>query len=795
MSHLSMSSARMDQLVDHFRGEVDRVSVNGVNGEDQVVPYVSLPALKKYWTRKRVNDILNCPVTPITEDADMIVEKYLRIFSTLAYNGCCDRISWFIQTNTNLDDHNLPFDAQVFQRTSGWSNSFLEHQWMFCPAYFAERRYYKRPFDSKVILPVTYAGSIRERRNAPDGAILRKYKLNLQSESTAAKENMVVFKVYEGHEGEFRYKAETDVYLKLDKKHDDRIVKHIANFFFRGTHKFVIVLEYAEGGSLTDYLAMTHLPMTPEDISTFWKQLLELLDALHILSMIYQQISAQQQTLVGVHQDIHPGNVLVFPKVDGHSPFDVTFKLTDFGLAEMGRVSPSDQKLTTGNRGNRMYVAPEVFQNFPIQDRCDVAISPKADIWSLGALFSDVLIWTIGGEAQREKYRLKRLAEISNHSHLRCAGYDCMFHDGEHRLKSVDDVHEEVLKHRRASDWTSSLISEIILDRMLVGPLERADAMQIRSYAARKLEENRKGSLAAQVSLNGIFPAPVPAKIGTHDPWRSPTRSPAGRRAIMPASTLSGYPLPQGGMMLYPLTAEPSQTGQAIGNFQENGTSASWNRAITVDELYPMIAEKNRGLIGRLFGASPNKADEIMNLRGMQEARSKISENDGRDQIFLLDDFESMRTHRQKAMKTARVISYVAKEADNDDMEVYAASRVAKGPITCRNSTEVETVIGKFKTVHGTCNLRQCLDKILNRVLKKNCFKPTSIYIFTDGIWELGDDHVKFAISRAIKFLIEHQLPSSALMFQFVQFGSDPLGEARMKSLDNECKKETEYER
>lgn len=174
----------MDQLVDHFRAEVERVSVSGVNGEDKVVSYVPLSALKRYWTVKRVNDILNCPTNPISENPRVIIESHLQIFSTLVYKGFCDRISWFFRSNPkNLDDHNLPFDAQVFDRTYDWSNSFLEHQWMFCPAEFADRRYHKRIFDSKVILPVTHLSDIRAKRRGPDGAILRKYQLNSHSNS------------------------------------------------------------------------------------------------------------------------------------------------------------------------------------------------------------------------------------------------------------------------------------------------------------------------------------------------------------------------------------------------------------------------------------------------------------------------------------------------------------------------------------------------------------------------------------------------------------------------------------
>jgi serine/threonine protein kinase len=60
-------------------------------------------------------------------------------------------------------------------------------------------------------------------------------------------------------------------------------------------------------------------------------------------------------TVTRVHQDIQPANILVFPQKDKSAPFDVRFKLTDFGLAEIGRVSTSTGTMVTENRGNRMY--------------------------------------------------------------------------------------------------------------------------------------------------------------------------------------------------------------------------------------------------------------------------------------------------------------------------------------------------------------------------------------------------------------------------------------------------------
>lgn len=161
---------------------------------------------------------------------------------------------------------------------------------------------------------------------------------------------------------------------------------------------------------------------------------------------------------------------------------------------------------------------------------------------------------------------------------------------------------------------------------------------------------------------------------------------------------------------------------------------------------------------------------------------------------MLIDNFKSMRQYMKKVEETARVISYVAKAVDKDGMELYAASEIAKKPQKCKNSSQIEKAITKMPTVDGTCNMRGCLDTILDRVLVGRKVKPTSIYIYTDGVWEPGADQVKFSIKRAIDYLIKCGQPSSTLMFQFVQFGSDTEGTGRLKFLDNKCVREVETE-
>lgn len=179
-----------------------------------------------------------------------------------------------------------------------------------------------------------------------------------------------MFKVYEGDEGEVRYNTETDAYIRLQKFSNNSIANYFASFHFREAKKFVIVLEYAEGGSLTDYLEANLPPTTPEDALLLWEPIFKLTEGLDLLTSIYQQ-NPRSQSFVGcvavnfvhanllthlrVHKEINPDSILVFPRGKGTSRFDVQFKFKDFGMAASGAMPASDRRLRLGNKRNRDY--------------------------------------------------------------------------------------------------------------------------------------------------------------------------------------------------------------------------------------------------------------------------------------------------------------------------------------------------------------------------------------------------------------------------------------------------------
>lgn len=113
-------------------------------------------------------------------------------------------------------------------------------------------------------------------------AILSNYESSLPA-TDVGKDDFVVFKVYQGDDGEHLYQAESNLYLRLLKSKDNSITSFYGCFSYEETKKRIIILEFAASGSLLDFFQGTRLPALPDEFKMLWENLLGLLDALHTL--------------------------------------------------------------------------------------------------------------------------------------------------------------------------------------------------------------------------------------------------------------------------------------------------------------------------------------------------------------------------------------------------------------------------------------------------------------------------------------------------------------------------------
>jgi DNA-binding NarL/FixJ family response regulator len=150
-----------------------------------------------------------------------------------------------------------------------------------------------------------------------------------------------------------RFRREGEALRKLNHPN---IVKVLAALEKNDQH--YLIMEYVGGGSLADLLKrQPQLPI--EQVIAIGLELSDALSRAHHLDII--------------HRDLKPGNILLAE--------DGTPRLTDFGLAHMGRYPA----LTTAGQllGTFHYLSPEACQN--------QTLDARADIWSFGVVLFEML--------------------------------------------------------------------------------------------------------------------------------------------------------------------------------------------------------------------------------------------------------------------------------------------------------------------------------------------------------------------------------------------------------------------
>nr|XP_036589064.1 uncharacterized protein CTRU02_01111 [Colletotrichum truncatum]KAF6800706.1 hypothetical protein CTRU02_01111 [Colletotrichum truncatum] len=452
----------------------------GLNGYNDRVSFVPRPVLDRYWTLERIDHVLWSPSDRIKTTSSNIKQAYLLTFSILVFMARPEGITTFIGgecSDVALPLHTIPTWASESSEREVFE-VFEKEQWRFCPLTLnmeTDPKPLRRQLSPYHIIPILEKNDIDKSASGGDEANIYKVKLHHECSS----QDDVIFKIYtnDGADAWRHYDNEVDMYSNLDPLGPiDNIMRYYGSYESAGL--CTIILEYANGGTLESFFENYPPPNSQTGRELFWASLMNLLVGLeHIHNLTVRKYGSKGEVILkGTYQDIRPKNILVCKQPD-KAMYDVTFKFVDMGTGHIRRTKHQGfERVAVDQLGNGMYSAPEAFR-----DNGDArGICAESDIWSLGGIASEALVWSVWGEHGRSKYQQERVA-ATRETHLKGGFHEGAFHDGDCLLDIVESWHKRTVDSaNEARDWYSKL-SRIIFDHMLVPEQKkRADASTLR---------------------------------------------------------------------------------------------------------------------------------------------------------------------------------------------------------------------------------------------------------------------------------------------------------------------------
>ncbi|ORX99551.1 kinase-like domain-containing protein [Clohesyomyces aquaticus] len=456
------------------------------------------PLLKYYADRRTVDKLLT------TLDLELSLRTAVQgswaiVFTILVLIGKTEHFRHF--TSRDLSDKCLPFRSPA-----DWNEecsrccfgSFYEQQWSLLPWVLKHQGIIDLHLPEETILPVVNMEPLGHSGHSSTFKITVHPDCDQLFDKRQTHPHIYVLKTcHRGEEGSYR--NEVNAYELLtnheDRKGKNEIGQNLLNLYghFRYKGEYHLILEYADLGNLDNYWEKIGPPLRVEDRIRFFQGLAQLVKVLQRMHELYDS-PGKGYKLQGVHQDIKPANILVSRR-SLESDYDVDFKLIDFGLLRFIKRPLAGESVTCSDMcGTQMYSAPESLRDDTFLQGSKIPVGTGIDIWSLGCVFSEAIIWCALGKEGLTKYTRLRTEETDIHPTLRNTGYSGCFHNGETALRAVFDMHIEALDSPRGGYGGCQEMIAITED-MMVEANSRATAVVLyrKCNIGLRIAEARKG--------------------------------------------------------------------------------------------------------------------------------------------------------------------------------------------------------------------------------------------------------------------------------------------------------------
>ncbi|KAI1267594.1 hypothetical protein F5Y18DRAFT_415728 [Xylariaceae sp. FL1019] len=686
--------------------------------------YVPLPSLRDYWTQQRIHTILQSFDPPLIHDIKTIQTFYIRIFSTLVY---ASKTQKFLRSilESGLDDSHWPMTHDQFPNSrllrSHESKGILDSQWLFCPFFLTRAKLSGALISDKHILPFTSCTDLP----GPGSAVITEVEVprhahDLVPEVQASDPHKFVIKRYDMNHGQRSYEKEVKALTLFRNSPSPNLIEYFGSF--KTERSGYLILEYADRGDLESLFDQPIYPQSPQDRKLFWTSLYRTLCGLDRVHQL-MEVSKDQQ-LEGIQKDIKPSNILLC-QGESSSLYDFVPKIADFGMFDYVRKVKNSKEEARGfnRRGDKTYGAPEV--SYPNLHKSGGLISTKADIFSLGAIFSAAAAWATGGKKAKTAYFTKRKNFHRTVSTFHNSGYEGCFHDGSEVLDVVAKTHRNIRDQCNDEGWdeVTPKVLEIIQERMLLAkPTEREHAYDLIERFKRLLDD---------------------------EPPLSPITS---RRTETWSSNDTSASEPPGGIINVKTLNAQTQNGQVINP--------------AVKELLDHIETNLRDRDQFFFIDDSTSMSEHKDLvLHAFKALSNIAEKLDPNKVELA--FASAPRCVKRARKTKQLAKLVEKHDYRRTPELMEES---------------------LQTLFESDIIKKLPVRKFGWNLNFRARKHMSLYIFTDGNWG-DDPKYACGVERPVMRLIEEvqgrKLGRNQVSLHIVRFGKSKNGKRHLDYLDD----------
>lgn len=540
----------------------------------------------------------------------------------------------------------------------------------------------------------------------------------------------------------------------------------------------MILLEYADKGSLIQFFQENNLPNTRDELMNLWRDLACLFRGLAIL---HNAQPSKPGAITHVHQNLQPSKIFVFTDMTngiGDPNYKFLFKLGDFGSSS-AKASAEDRD-HYHNKTPRIYGAPELVNFDRYLHNLDTVYPQASDIWSMGCVLIETAVWSVGGERGRMQFRADRKEETTN-EHKKITACESAFHNGNTILETVRNRPNILQTQVRVYDtltkplwgWICThLLAPKPTDRFYAaqaghfmrGMIEHAQSLPPAAFTHHPVPPIQEPPVAGKTPGSGSSPYSRVSSGGgqgeSPSPWL-PTLQVTGPSPSL-VNNLRRHPPDSQSWRSSSDSEYVEKTSRSrLPNRTSHSTMDSYGsasdtqpttvRSSAVSAITVITDEQH----GKYSGRSQRSGN--LTIEGLLQSKAKGPESwpseirivqkllQGRDQVsilpqevvpqwtvrtltyphaqvFLIDDSWSMRNHWDEVRKAVEVLGLVTQGADPDGMELRFISRPARKLKSKKAAALVAHVDFNEPRRTVPCHMEQALNTLIDDLMPRLLF-------------------------------------------------------------------------